>query len=311
VPLSGTLGFTTVDLESRPEEPGGEYIVADLAYSGPGYLETMGIPLLEGRAFQAGDGAQGSRAAMVSASFARRWWPQGSPLGHRISGGGLLSQEWWEVVGVVGDVHQASLAQDPGDMIYLPITAGSREAPYTLRAVDIVVRTTTSPLDFLPVLQRELSALNPRIPLANPRSVRDVVRRATAQTSFTMAVLGSSAGIALLLGLVGIYGVVSYLVSLRKREIGVRMALGATGSSVRRMVVLQGLRLGAMGTLVGLAAAGAMSSIMASLLFGVRALDPVTYGTVASTLLAVAALAAWLPAARAARVDPGQTLREE
>ena len=215
VPLSGTLGFTTVDLEGRPEEPGGEYIVADLAYSGPGYLETMGIPLLEGRAFQAGDGAQGSRAAMVSASFARRWWPEGSPLGQRISGGGLLSQEWWEVVGVVGDVHQASLAQDPGDMIYLPITAGSREAPHTMRAVDVVVRTTTSPLDFLPVLQRELSALNPRIPLANPRTVRDVVRRATAQTSFTMAVLGSSAGIALLLGLVGIYGVVSYLVSLR------------------------------------------------------------------------------------------------
>jgi ABC-type antimicrobial peptide transport system permease subunit len=126
-----------------------------------------------------------------------------------------------------------------------------------------------------------------------------------------MAMLGSSALIALLLGLVGIYGVVSYLVSLRKREIGVRMALGATGSSVRRMVVLQGLKLGAIGTAAGLTAAGAMSSIMTSLLFGVRAFDPVTYGIVASALLAVAALAAWLPATRAARVDPGQTLREE
>jgi ABC-type antimicrobial peptide transport system permease subunit len=126
-----------------------------------------------------------------------------------------------------------------------------------------------------------------------------------------MAMLGSSAGIALLLGLVGIYGVVSYLVSLRTREIGVRMALGATAPSVRRMVVRQGIRLTLGGTVLGLVAAGMMSSVLGSVLFGVGVLDPFTYATVASALVVVAILASWLPAARAAAVEPMQVLREE
>jgi ABC-type antimicrobial peptide transport system permease subunit len=126
-----------------------------------------------------------------------------------------------------------------------------------------------------------------------------------------MAMLGCSAGIALLLGLVGIYGVVSYLVSLRTREIGVRMALGATAGSVRRMVVLQGLKLAAAGMGLGLVAAGLLSSLMATLLFGVAALDPATYGAVASALVGVVVLATWLPATRAARVLPSRALREE
>ena len=161
------------------------------------------------------------------------------------------------------------------------------------------------------MLRRVLRDLNPRIPLANPRTMDEVFDAATAQTSFTMAMLGSSAGIALLLGLVGIYGVVSYLVSLRTREFGVRMALGATASSVRRLVVRQGLGLAASGMVFGLVAAGMLSSIMASLLFGVNSRDPVTYVGVASALTVVALLASWLPAARAANVDPSRALRED
>ena len=180
-----------------------------------------------------------------------------------------------------------------------------------MRAMDVVVRTTLGSLGFLPVLQRELNALNPRIPVANLRSMSAVVNQANAQTSFTMAMLGASAGIALLLGLVGIYGVVSYLVSLRRREIGVRMALGATTTSVRGMVVREGLALGVGGVALGLIAAGFLSSLMSSLLFGVRSLDPATYLSVSVALVTVSALASWLPARRAAGVDPSMALRED
>ena len=311
VPLSGSVGFTTLNLEVPPENLGDEYIVASPTAAGPGYFETMGIRLLEGRTFQVGDGATGDRGAVVSESFARRWWPEGSALGRRFEGGGIIGYDWWEVVGVVADVHQVSLDGEVEDMVYLPHMAGSTSDPRAMRTMDVVIKTNGPPLRFLPVLRRELRELNPRIPLANPRTVEDVFDGATARTSFTMAILGSSAGIALLIGLVGIYGVISYVVSLRTREIGVRMAVGATASSVRRMVVRQGAGLALAGTAVGIMAAGMLSSFMGSLLFGISALDPLTYGGVASVLVAMAVLASWLPAHRAATVDPSTALRED
>jgi predicted permease len=311
LPLSGSLGFTTVELEDQARQPAEGYIVAHIGAAGPGYFETMGIGLVEGRTFRSDDGAESMRAAVISESFARRWWPNESPLGHRLRGGGMLSRDWWEVVGVATDVHQVALDQEVGDMIYLPPTVGSAASPLALRAMDVVVKTTTPPLQLLPVLRRELDALNPRIPLAYPRTVQDVFTDSTARTSFTMAMLGSSAGIALLLGLVGIYGVISYVVSLRTREIGIRLALGATTTSVRSMVVLQGFRLAVTGTVIGLTAAGILSWLMGSLLFGVGALDVRTYGGMALVLLCATGLASWLPAQRATAVDPNVALREE
>jgi ABC-type antimicrobial peptide transport system permease subunit len=156
-----------------------------------------------------------------------------------------------------------------------------------------------------------VEAVNPRIPISNPRSMEDVVETAGARTSFTMTLLGSASGIALLLGLVGIYGVVSYIVTQRTREIGVRMALGATAPSVRGMVVKQGLAMAAVGAVLGLVAAGALGSLMESVLFGVQPTDPLTYASVALALVAVCVLATWIPAARAARVDPSTALRSE
>jgi ABC-type antimicrobial peptide transport system permease subunit len=156
-----------------------------------------------------------------------------------------------------------------------------------------------------------VQALNPRIPISLPRTMTDVVAASTSRASFTMVILASAAGVALILGLVGIYGVISYVVSQRTREIGVRMALGASGATVRGMIVRQGGLLALIGILLGLAGAAALSRVMATLLFGVSARDPLTYGGVAAGLAVVALLASWIPALRAAGVDPAIALRND
>jgi putative ABC transport system permease protein len=310
-PLAGGLGFVTIDVEDFPRGPEEMPIFSSLIMVGEGYFETMGIRLLEGRTFLPGDGGGGTRAALISENFARHWWPETSPIGRRLGGGGPDGNDWWEVVGVVEDVHYQELQGAPEELVYYPTTVGSTATPRSIRSLDIVIRTAGSPLQLIPILRRELREMNSRIPLSNPRTVEDVFRGATARTSFTMAMLGAASGIALILGLVGIYGVISYVVSQRTREIGVRMALGATAPSVRKMVVVQGLKLALGGVVLGVMVAGALSSLMASLLFGVSALDPLTFGGVAAALVAVALVASWLPARKAAGVDPSRALRED
>jgi ABC-type antimicrobial peptide transport system permease subunit len=232
-------------------------------------------------------------------------------MGRRLAGDESDPSSWWEIVGVVSDVRHQNLQATPEEFVYFPLTVGPASAPGIARSQDILIKTTGDPYQLIPVLRRELRALNPRIPLSNPRTMEDVFRAATARTSFTMTMLGAASGIALLLGLVGIYGVISYVVSQRTREIGVRMALGATAPSVRGMVVRQGLVLAGLGVGLGLVAAGALSSVMSSVLFGVGALDPFTYASVSAVLVGVAILASWLPARKAAGVDPSRALREE
>jgi predicted lysophospholipase L1 biosynthesis ABC-type transport system permease subunit len=183
--------------------------------------------------------------------------------------------------------------------------------PVASRALDVVVRVRGDPMSFLPVLRREVQALHPRIPVANPRTMADVFATATARTSFTMVMLAAAAGVALILGLVGIYGVISYVVSQRTREIGVRMALGASAPVVRGMVVRQGAVLTGVGVALGLIASAGLSRALGSLLFGVSERDPVTYGGLAAALALVAILASWVPARRAAGVDPAIALRND
>ncbi|MGD8360983.1 MAG: ABC transporter permease [Gemmatimonadota bacterium] len=310
-PLNGAIAFTTVSLADQPRGPDDQDIFAHWMSVNPGYLETLRIGIREGRALAAGDGAAGTRAVVVSESFARHWWPDSSPIGRQVGGDPENGEDWWEIVGVAADVHHLSLEDAPEEMIYYPPTIGPTESPGSVRTMDVLIRTAGSPIQFVPVLRRELQALNPRIPISNPRTMQEVLDLAMAPTSFTMTMLGAASGIALLLGLVGIYGVISYVVSQRTREIGVRMAMGATSPAVRRMVVQQGLALVVAGVILGLAGAGALSSVMASLLFGVSAMDPVTYGGVSLALIAVSTMASWIPALRAAGVDPSRALRED
>jgi predicted permease len=308
-PLSGGVSFVTIDVEDQPRGPEEMPIFSTQMLVGEGYFEAMGIELRQGRAFQARDGADGTRAVVISESFARHWWPDSSPLGRRVGGGGDNGADWWEIVGVVADVTHQDLQGDPEEFVYFPTVVGPAANPQAARSMDILIKTASDPLQVIPVLRRELRELNPRIPLSNPRTMEQVFRAATSRTSFTMAMLGTASGIALLLGLIGIYGVISYVVSQRTREIGVRMALGATAPSVRGMVVRQGLTLAAGGVAVGLLAAGFLSSVMSSLLFGVNPLDPLTYCAVAMGMVGVAAFASWIPARRAAGVDPSKALR--
>ncbi len=310
VPLSGGVSFGTIEVEDQPRAEGELPVFANQGSAGPGYFQAMGIPVLEGRTFQRDDGATGTRAVVVGKAFAQHWWPDASPIGRRLRSG-FPDEDWWEIVGVVGDVHIDNLESPPGEMVYFPPTFGTAAHPFVSRTFDVVVRTAGSPLQFVPVLRRELRDLNARIPLANPRTMEDVFIGATARTSFTMALLAAASGIALILGLVGIYGVISYIVSQRTREIGVRMALGASGTLVRGMVVRQGLALAGAGVAVGLVAAALMSSLLSTILFGISATDPLTYGAVALALIAVATAASWLPAMRAAGVDPSHALRSE
>ncbi|MBW3535793.1 MAG: FtsX-like permease family protein, partial [Gemmatimonadetes bacterium] len=309
VPLTGQLSFGGHGIEDHPRGPDEMPAMASFRFADPGFFETLGIPVVEGRAFSPGDGADGFRGVLVSAAYSRRWWPDGSALGRRVRQG--PGDAWWQIVGVVGDVHYAGLEGDPEEMVYFPTLLGAPEQPFVVRSRDVVVKVAAQPSAFLPVLRREVWAINPRIPLANPRTMAEVREAAASRTSFTVAILGAASGVALLLGMVGIYGVVSYVVTQRTREIGVRMALGASAPAVRRMVVRQGVTLAAVGVLLGLVAAASLSSLMGSLLFGVSATDPATYVAVAVTLALVAALASWVPALRAAGVEPSIALRAE
>ena len=309
-PLGGGAPFFTFKVEDHPRGEGELPILASHNRVEPGFFEAMGIDLMDGRTTQAGDGADGTRSVVVSESFARRWWPNASPLGRRVRLGGP-NEDWFQIAGVVEDVKYASLEEDAEEMVYWPSTTGPAANPQPTRAMEIFVRTSSDPLALVPVLRREAESINARIPVSNPRAFSDVFAQATSRVSFTMSLLGTASAIALALGLVGIYGVVSYVVSQRTREIGVRLALGATGPSVRGMVVRHGVLLAVIGVAIGLVASAALSSVMATLLYGVRAIDPVTYVAMAVVLVAVSVVATWIPASRAAGVDPASALRSE
>jgi predicted permease len=308
VPLGGQLSYVGHTLPDFPTGPDELPHMAYLTHVDPGYFEAMRIRPLEGRTIEVGDAANQFRGIVVSRAYAQRWWPDGSAIGRPVQVG---PGEPWEIVGVVEDVRNRGLQEDVEEILYLPTLFGSADEPQVTRTREFVVRVAVEPIAFLPVVQREVRDLQPQIPLSNPRSMEDVVRIAAAETSFAMAILGSASLVALLLGLVGIYGVTSYVVTQRTRELGVRMALGATGFSIRAMILRQGVTLSGIGVVLGLLVALGGSRVIESLLFGVSTRDPVTYGVVAVSVVAVACLASWLPARRAAGVDPAIALRQD
>ena len=249
---------------------------------------------------------------IVSENFAREFWGEpAKAIGRRIRN--TPKDPWREIVGVVGNEQQDGVAQAAPTIIYWPMHMetfwGSEFRPASL--VFTIRTSRINDPSLLTSVQQAVWSVNPNLPLARVRTLREIYDASMAQTSFTLVILGIAAGVTLLLGLVGIYGVIAYVVAQRRREVGIRMALGAAAGEVQGLFVRHGLLITAIGLAVGGVAAAGMARLIGTLLFGVSPLDPVTYGASIAALGMVALLATWLPARQATRVDPATALRGE
>ena len=268
----------------------------------PGYFETMGIHLVEGRFFVADDHNERLGSLIMSESIKDQYWPDVSALGKRLQIDGAAARS----VGVVGDVHAAALEAPSEQYLYKPILDSVGGG---VRPMWMVVRSDVELVSLVPAIRSAIGSIDPDLPIGDVRTMKDVVADSLSRTSFTMSLLVLAAVIVLFLGSVGIYGVISYIVSQRTSEIGVRLALGADAKRVRRMILMQGMRLAGTGVLVGLVAAVGLGRLLASLLYGVSSFDPVTFVGGSLIFLAVAAVAAIIPALRASRIPPAVALQ--
>lgn len=305
LPLTYYGDSMPIGVEGRADPPPDQMPDVIFRVVSPGYFETMGIRLVQGRDVHDSDTADKPRVAVISEKMAQHFWPGENPLGKRFKPGSVTSDSpWREVVGVVRDVRQNDFLAAPKMQMYF-----SHEQVVSLASNALVVRTSMDPLSLGTAIRNTVWSIDREQPVSDLRTMEELVASAVARQRFSALLLGVFAGVALILAAVGIYGVMSYTVSQRTREIGLRMALGAQRGDVLRMTVQQGLRLVALGLALGLVAAFALTRVMASLLHGVSATDPLTFGGIALLLLLVAALASYLPALRASRVDPMEALR--
>ena len=280
----------------------------------PGFLQTAGTRLIAGREFTWTDVYGLHPVVMISENFARETW--GTPsaaLGKQLRE--FPSMPWREVIGVVQDVRERGVQDKAPEIVYWPPMMEylfGNKAAQTLRTETFVVRSERAGTEtFLNEVRQAVWSVNSNLPLASVRTMQEVYGKSVARTSFTLVMLGIAGAMALVLGIIGIYGVISYAVSQRKREIGIRLALGAQSGDVLQMVLRQGARMALVGVAIGIAAALALTQLMSSLLFGVTARDPMTFAAVAALLILVSLLASYIPARRAMQVDPIVALRYE
>jgi len=273
-----------------------------------GYFSTVGIPIKRGRAFTEDDKAGTPRVVVITETAARQYFPGEDPIGKTIQlgwGRGRGRKAGGEVVGIVGDIKDAGLNEPNPPQIYLPL----RQWPMPFMTV--VLKTAVPPASLADAVRAEVYAVDPNLPLSNVSTLDAIVSKSISQQRFYMLLLVVFASIALLLAAIGIFGVLSYAVSQRTREIGIRMALGASGRTVVSLIVRQAMLLVVCGVAAGTIAALFVSQTMTKMLFSVTPTDPVTFGAVAAVLVGVALLASYLPARKATRVDPIVALRAE
>ena len=312
VPLSGEVSGSGHTIEGRPLADGEVPPVFMVKRVAPGYFDTLRIGLVEGRVFDRLDGEREAPVAIVSRALARTHWPGESALGKGIRLGGPPDEEgeqWSRVVGVVDDVHELNLHEDPPEMAYYPLPGitGGEATPavmrYLVRGPNAAARSGA--------VREAVRGLDPSLPIAEIETLETLVGRARGTRAFVMALLAVSSGLALLLGSVGLYGVVAYMVAQRRREIAVRMAVGAQVTDVRRLVLTEAGALALLGALLGIGAAVVLTRRLQALLFETSPLDPAVFAAVSTLLIGVCLLASWLPARRAARIDPCTALRAE
>jgi putative ABC transport system permease protein len=317
LPLSGWGDMTGFAIEGRAAPPPGQELVAEYRVIDSDYFRVMGIPLLKGRPFDEHDREEAHGVALINEAMARRYWPGDDPLGKRIRPDfpetrtpwrPIAGKAWLTVVGVAGDVKEVKELGHIDETLpefYLPYP----QNPSAL--MRLVVRTDAEPMSLVPALRRGLLDVDKDQPFTEIKSMKQFISESVFRSRFNTILLGVFAAVALLLAVVGIYGVITYSVTQRTREVGIRMALGATARDVLSMIVGQGMKLSLAGVGIGLAAALALTRVMRTLLFGVSATDTLTFVVVASLLAAMSLVACVVPARRAMKVDPMEALRHE
>jgi predicted permease len=301
---------SAVFVEDRPIPEGSLPGIHPITYATPGYFEAAGIPRIEGRSFERPAPPRVALEAVVSRAFAERYWGNESPLGKRVR---IYSANgpWYTVVGMVGDVRDRALDQPEDAVLYCPLLPAREDPRWSPRDIALVARATRDPAALAAPVRDAVRALDSSLPLYRIRALDEILKSASARRWLTFLLVAGASAAALFLGTIGLYGVMSHVVTLRAREMGIRLAIGAAPEDVRLLVLRQGLTVTVLGIAVGLASATVLTRFLAALLFEVDAADPAVLALAASFLLLVSAVATWLPARTAARVDVSRALRSE
>jgi predicted permease len=306
LPLSQMFAWGPITVEGRIPPPGENFVNADVRIVTGHYFQAMQIPLREGRFFNESDIKTSPPVGIVDEYMARELWPNQSRLGKRLHNGGITDKDpWITVVGVVGRIKQYTLDSDSRIAIYYPQTQ------FATRAMNVVVSTDKDPAALYSAVRKEIQNVDPDLPIFHPVTMDQRVRESLARRRFSMLLLSLFAGLAFVLATIGIYGVVSYVVNQGTREIGIRLALGATPRAILHLVIGRGMALAIPGVIIGLLGSIAFTRLMRGLLFGVSPIDPLTFVAIPVFLVLVALLASYIPAQRATHVDPTVSLRSE
>jgi predicted permease len=315
LPPNRPLNANDTDIDNYTAPPEGPFENVDYYQNVMSdYFETMGIPIVQGRSFQRSDAASGGMVAVVNETLVNTFWKGLNPIGQRLRPCCGDQVPWFTVIGVAKDVKQGGVDQKTGTEFYLFIEQTSQQPPPAGNApalVNVVLRTTLPPATLRPTVESVVREADASIPVVRLREMDAVFDESIRRPRLLAQLLGGFAGLALLLAAIGTYGVLSYMVAERRREIGIRMALGAAQGSVLAQIMRQGLVLTGVGLAAGLVGAFGLNRLIASLLYGVQPTDPVTIAGVVATITLVATVACWLPAWRASRMDPNIVLRQD